>query len=184
MHSSRLAKPFHKEKHGERRAPKSNIALHKMHNKCMMQKTLRIVGTKPDQTHKENAMINGILIRFGGLISLIFGGVHIFMGDVMDWQSQLAILSERNWAVVHLLNYATAYLLFTFAFLSFWHTRDLTHTPLGRSICVLMAVFWVLRGVGRVLLGGLLETQGFALPALYVIVFACYATALIRKENF
>lgn len=127
-------------------------------------------------------MLGSILIRFGGLVCLVFGGIHIFMGDVMEWQSQLATLNERNWAVVHMLNYATAYLLFTFAFLSFWHTQELTRTQMGRSVCVLIAVFWLLRAVGRVLLGGLLASKGYLLPVLYILVFVSYAVALLRRD--
>ncbi len=128
-------------------------------------------------------MFSTLLIRFGGLVSLVFGGVHIFMGDLMDWQTQLSILSERNWAVVHLLNYGTAYLLFTLAYLSLRYAEEMTETSMGRTVCILAGTFWLLRAVGRVALGGLLKAQGLLLPGFYLLLFACYAVALVRTRR-
>lgn len=116
-----------------------------------------------------------LLIQIGGLINLLFVAFHLSFWTLFDWEQSLATLSQNDSAVMQVLNIHTAYALGMFALVSLVFANELSITKLGRTLCLSIAGFWILRAVNQVVFWGwaswFLAFICLVIAALYLIPF-------------
>jgi hypothetical protein len=84
-------------------------------------------------------------IMLGGIFNVAFAVFHIFFWHLFDWKRDLASLSFINRQVMQILNLCLMFAFLMFAYVSLFHTAELLGTGLGRSLLLLISVFWFLR---------------------------------------
>jgi hypothetical protein len=109
-----------------------------------------------------------ILLTTGGVIQLLITLLHvgIFFGI-----SSSADLSPNAKITAHIFNAAVTAMVLFFAYVSFFHRRDLIETRLGRALGFFIAVFYLQRGLVEVFLRGSAPLNlglSLAIAALYV----------------
>ena len=90
------------------------------------------------------------LIRAGGVISLLFGVMHLLFWQTLDWPHSLNVLTADMAAIVQTLNASIAATMLVFAFVSLFHAHDLLAPGLGRNLSLAIALFWVARAAAGV----------------------------------
>jgi hypothetical protein len=120
------------------------------------------------------------LIKAGGLYNIILIVFHLLFWHIFNWKDDLPSLSFLNRAIMPVLNLSLTFVFVIFAYISLAHSNELLSTSLGRSLLMLIAVFWFARAMMQVayfklqhwgslafllffLAGGLL----YGIPALY-----------------
>jgi hypothetical protein len=80
-----------------------------------------------------------ILLRTAGVFNILFGFLHILMGILAtNYPKDILYL-------LRVLNVAVGLTVLFFAYVSFWCQRDLLTTRLGKSMLVLMGLFYLVR---------------------------------------
>ena len=92
-----------------------------------------------------------ILIQLGGVYSFGFVVFHLSFWRIFDWKRDLQRLSFLNRAIMQVLNLSLTFAFVIFGYVSWFHAEELLGTRLGRSLLVLIAVFWLLRAVEQVI---------------------------------
>ncbi len=110
----------------------------------------------------------GRIMWVGGLFSVLAALLHVFMHRQFGLDPGIQGLSLANQSVLYTLNACIAYVMVVFAYLSFFHWRDLISTRLGRALAIAMALFWFVRAAAEPLFAGVEP----AFPVLSVLVFA------------
>jgi hypothetical protein len=90
------------------------------------------------------------LIRAGGVISLLFGVMHVLFWQTLDWPRSLDVLTADTAGIVQTLNASIAATMLVFAFVSLFHARELLTPGLGRNLSLAIALFWVARAAAGV----------------------------------
>ncbi len=93
--------------------------------------------------------MTGGLLLLGGTYSLGFAVYHCLFWKVFRWQEDFRSLSRINRSITQVINVMLTYVLFVFAYVSFFHWQDLISTDLGRVILTCISVFWFLRAAGQ-----------------------------------
>lgn len=91
------------------------------------------------------------VLLFGGAYNLAFALFHLCFWRLFNWRQDLASLRFINRQVMQVLNLCLTFAFLIFAYISFFHTAELVGTGLGRSLLLLISVFWLLRSVEQVL---------------------------------
>ena len=126
-------------------------------------------------------MVAESAVMLGGLFNLAFALFHMLFWKVFRWKRTLAGLNRINRAVMQILNLCLTFVFLIFAYLLIVHSGELLLTSLGRSLLMLISVFWFLRAVEQVVFFGLrsklsvaflLVFLSGALVHLYPLVFA------------
>lgn len=110
-----------------------------------------------------------ILLVTGGVIQILITLLHvgIFFGI-----SRSAELSANAKLTSYIFNAAVTAVVLFFAYVSFFHRRDLIETPLGRVVGFFVAAFYLQRGLVEVFLRGINPLNlglSLAIAALYVV---------------
>lgn len=110
-----------------------------------------------------------ILLVTGGVIQTLITLLHvgIFFGI-----SRSAELSANAKVTSYIFNAAVTAVVLFFAYVSFFHRRDLIETRLGRVVGFFVAAFYLQRGLVEVFLRGISPLNlglSVAIAALYVI---------------
>jgi len=91
-----------------------------------------------------------ILIKAGGVFSICFVIFHLLFWKIFNWSEDLQSLSFLNRAIMQVINLSLTFVFAIFAYLSLAHSEELLQSPLGHSLLVLIALFWLLRAVEQV----------------------------------
>lgn len=126
-------------------------------------------------------MNNETLIVFGGLYNLVLVVFHVFFWKLFDWKQDLATLTPLNRAVMQILNLCLTFVFLVFAYVSFFHTDELLHSRLGRSLLALMAIFWFLRAVEQIIFFGFRRKASIAFSILFLIGTGLYSIPLANQ---
>lgn len=116
------------------------------------------------------------LIRAGGVISLLFGVMHLLFWQTLDWPRTLDVLTADMAGILQTLNASIAATMLVFAFVSLFHARELLTPGLGRNLSLAIALFWVARAAAGVAFFG--YSQDGLL--LFLAVAALYAAPQIH----
>nr|WP_320147729.1 hypothetical protein [uncultured Anaeromusa sp.] len=87
------------------------------------------------------------LVLAGGVYHLFFGFFHaaFWKMKLFNWREELPVMSPVNRFVIQGMNIAVITFMFLIAYVSLRHTGELLTTPLGRTILIGTAVFWLVR---------------------------------------
>lgn len=85
------------------------------------------------------------MILFGGVFHLGIAIFHLFFWRIFRWKKDLESLTHVNRAIVQILNLCLTFLFFVMAYFSFFHSSELLSAPLGRTMLVSIALFWIFR---------------------------------------
>lgn len=121
-----------------------------------------------------------LLILIAGAMTILLGLFHVmFWFGLLDWDTQLPLLSVINSNVMQMLNLAVILLLVGLGILMVSLRTEIARTKLGRAILWIMVAFYVAR---------LAEEFIFPEPSLplaailAVFVAVTLAPALMRNE--
>ena len=114
------------------------------------------------------------LIRIGGIYSLGFVAFHLLFWRIFNWREDLRSLAFLNRAIMQVLNLSLTFVFVIFGYVSLAHTRELLETPLGRSLLVLIALFWLWRAVQQPLFFGLRHWGSVAFLLLFLLGSVLY----------
>ncbi len=90
------------------------------------------------------------LIKAGGLYNLILVVFHLLFWRLFNWKDDLRSLSFNNRAIMQVVNLSLTLVFVLFAYVSLAQVDALLTTPLGKSLLVFMALFWLARCVMQV----------------------------------
>ncbi|MBN2172278.1 MAG: hypothetical protein JW819_13240 [Candidatus Krumholzibacteriota bacterium] len=110
-------------------------------------------------------MANALLV-IGGVLNLVFGAYHVWLSRAIRASASLLPIDR---GFLQIFNLGTTILVLFFAYVSFFHRRELVDTALGRTTLVFVFAFFLVRLVAQLLF------LGFWLP----IVAGCAVTAAL-----
>ncbi len=90
------------------------------------------------------------MIEAGGVYSFAFAVFHLLFWWLFNWREDLRSLSFLNRCIMQVLNLSLTFAFVIFAYVPMVHTRELLVTPLGNSLLMLIALFWLARAVEQV----------------------------------
>jgi hypothetical protein len=121
------------------------------------------------------SMTLDIAIKLGGLFNLAFVIFHALFWKIFDWKHDLRSVSFLNRQIMQVLNLCLMFSLLIFAYISFFHSRELTSTALGHALLLLISVFWLLRAVEQAVFFRLKRSLSVAFFVLFLIGSGLYA---------
>ncbi len=110
----------------------------------------------------------GRLMWIGGTFSVLAVILHASRHTQFGGDPSIQALSVDVRSVLYTLNACIAYVMVSFAYLSFVHWRELTSARLGRALAVAMGLFWFVRAAAVPLFAEVAP----AFPVLPVLLFA------------
>ena len=115
------------------------------------------------------------LIRIGGIYNIGLILFHLSFWRIFSWNEELDRVSFLNRAVMQVLNISLMFAFAIFAYISLVHTNELIHSPLGNSLLVLMALFWLARSVQQIVFYKLRHWLSWLFLLLFMTGFLLYA---------
>ncbi len=92
-------------------------------------------------------MEGSIYLWIGGFYNLAFLVFHDFFWVIFKWKDDLPKLTPINKAIMQVLNLMLIFTFLIFAYASLFHMSEMLTTPLGKSLTLLIAVFWLIRAI-------------------------------------
>jgi len=89
------------------------------------------------------------LLISGGILNTLFGLFHVLMARGIQVSE---ILSPEARSLLHAFNAFGIIVIFYFAYISFFHDRELLSTRLGRTMLVLVALVFLSRAIEEFIL--------------------------------
>lgn len=83
-----------------------------------------------------------LLLTMGGVFHLLFGVFHIYLIRAIQVSSTLP---PENRPLMHVFNISLTLIVLFFAYVSFFCQRDLLTTKLGKSILLLIGLYYLIR---------------------------------------
>lgn len=114
------------------------------------------------------------LIRAGGLYTTGFVVFHLLFWRLFNWKQDLRSLSFLNRAIMQVVNLSLTFAFVIFAWISLAHTNELLTTPLGRSLLVRIALFWLARAIEQVIFFRLRHWGSWAFLVIFLAGAALY----------
>ncbi|HAR46008.1 MAG: hypothetical protein A2X56_08240 [Nitrospirae bacterium GWC2_57_13] len=115
-----------------------------------------------------NAQFVDALLIAGGIYHAGFVVFHAMFWKFFFWKYELETLSTINRGVMQILNLCLIFVFLAFAYLSFAHRSDLTATPLGRALLLIVSIFWLLRAIEQAIFFGLKKRLSLILFTFFV----------------
>jgi len=91
------------------------------------------------------------LVITGGFYNIGLVIFHLFFWRLFSWDTDLESLTIVNRAIMQVLNISIIIVFVIFAYISFAYTHELVTTPLGNTLLLLMALFWLARAIQQIL---------------------------------
>jgi len=98
---------------------------------------------------KEKQIVE-ILVKMGGVYCACFVVFHLLFWRIFKWGEDLQSVTFVNRAIMQVVNLSLTFSFVIFGYVSLFHTMELLESPLGHSLLVLIALFWLLRAVEQV----------------------------------
>jgi hypothetical protein len=124
-------------------------------------------------------MSPGNIVVIGGIYNIGFAVFHLLFWKLFRWREDLASLTSLNRAVMQILNLCLTFAFVLFAFVSLFHSVEMVSTALGRSLLLLIAIFWFLRAVEQIVFFGLRRVVSVVLFLIFIAGFALYTLPLV-----
>jgi hypothetical protein len=123
------------------------------------------------------------LIRIGGIYNIGLILFHLSFWRIFNWNEELDRVSFLNRAVMQVLNISLMFAFAIFAYISLVYTSELMNSPLGNSLLVLMALFWLARSVQQLVFYKLKHWLSWLFLLLFMtgcLLYAIPAASLLR----
>jgi len=86
-----------------------------------------------------------VLIYAGGVYHLCWAAFDFFWPYLFNWKKTLLPLDDFNRALLHITSKLLSFLYAALAYLSFFYTRELLETGIGKALLIFTALFWAIR---------------------------------------
>jgi len=86
-----------------------------------------------------------IYIYAGGVYHLCWATFDFFWPYLFNWKKTLLPLDDFNRPILRITSKLLSFLYVILAYLSFFHTRELIETGIGRSLLIFASLFWTIR---------------------------------------
>ena len=86
-----------------------------------------------------------IQIRIIGVLLMILASIHVIFPRYFNWESELKSLSLINKQMMVVHTFFVALTVFLMGLLCFTNSSELVGTPLGKTLCLGIGVFWTIR---------------------------------------
>lgn len=86
-----------------------------------------------------------IHLKIIGILLVILAFVHVVFPRYFNWKEELARLSLINKEIMVVHTFFISLLVFLMGLLCVFEAGSLINTPLGKKLCMGMAVFWSIR---------------------------------------
>lgn len=116
-----------------------------------------------------------LLIKAGGVCNIALVIFHLLFWRIFDWKADLRNVSVLNRAIMQVLNVSLTLTFMIFGYISLAHTDELLSTALGRSLLVLMALFWFARSIEQIVFFKLKHWGSVAFLAFFLTGALLYA---------
>ncbi len=123
--------------------------------------------------------MNETFIIAGGIFNIAFVIFHIFFWRLFDWKNDLVSLSFINRNVMQVLNLSLTFVFLIFAYLSLFHTHELLSTDLGRSVLILISIFWFFRAIEQVVFFTLKKRLSLLLFMIFILGGFLYGVPVV-----
>jgi hypothetical protein len=117
------------------------------------------------------------LVIAGGIFNLIFVVFHLTFPRLFRWDEDLRSLTFLNRAIMPVLNLCLTFAFAIFGVVSLIHTDEMLGTALGRTLLVLLALFWLARAVEQVVFFKLRHWGSCVFLGIFLIGAALYGAA-------
>lgn len=114
----------------------------------------------------------------GGVYCLAFAVFHLMFWRLFRWRADLRSLTAINRAVMQILNLCLTFVFVLFGALSLLYPADLAGTPLGRTLLLLISVFWLLRAIEQIVFFGLRNRVSAAFFLIFLLGAGLYAAPM------
>lgn len=114
-----------------------------------------------------------VFVYLTGVYSLFLGVFHIMFWRLkfFNWAEELPKLSRLNSGVVQLMNLGLIAIMFVMAFISFFHTKELLSSSLGKTILFGFSLVWFLRFIEHFIFYG---ARGIPFSSMFFVGFLFY----------
>jgi len=116
-----------------------------------------------------------LIVKTGGIYNIALVIFHLLFWRIFNWKEDLQSLSFLNRSIMQVLNLCLTFVFVIFAYISLAHTNELLSTPLGRTLLILMATFWLARSVLQIVFFRLRTGASSAFLAFFVIGTTIYS---------
>lgn len=120
------------------------------------------------------------LVLAGGVYNFVLAIGHLFLGKLLRWREQLALVTSLNRAVVQILNYSLTFAFLVFADLCWFHADEIVSTELGHRLLLLLSLFWYLRALQQIVFLGVRKAYSIVLTLVFVAGGTIFALALLQ----
>ena len=114
------------------------------------------------------------LIKAGGFFNIGLILFHLAFWHLFNWSEDLKKLSFLNSAIMQVLNISLTLAFAIFAYISLAHTGALLSTPLGNSLLVLIALFWLARAIQQIVFFKLRHPLSWLFLLIFTTGFVFY----------
>ena len=108
------------------------------------------------------------VIIIGGIYNLAFVLFHLMFWRLFRWKEDLASLTRINRAIMQVINLCLTFVFLAFAYISLFYATELLSTSLGKTLLVLIFIFWILRAVEQIVFFGLRKKISVTLLVVFV----------------
>jgi hypothetical protein len=121
------------------------------------------------------------LIKIGGLYNILLVVFHLFFWRIFNWKDELRSLSFLNRAIMPVLNLSLTIVFVIFAYISLAHSSELLSTSLGRSLLMLISLFWIARALMQVVFFKLQHWGSFAFLLYFLTGVLLYGIPALHE---
>lgn len=104
---------------------------------------------------------------------------HALFWRLFRWPTALKSLNYVDKATMQVLNLSITFIFVIFAFISFFHTKELVTTNLGQSLIASISILWLFRAGQQVFFYKLRHKASIALTFYFLVGAALYGIPCI-----
>ncbi len=120
------------------------------------------------------------VIKAGGFFNIGMILFHLGFWRLFNWSEDLKNISFLNSAIMQVLNISLTLAFVIFAYISLVHTGALLSTPLGNSLLILMALFWLARAAQQIVFFRLKHPLSWVFLLVFLTGCVLYAIPAAR----
>lgn len=122
-----------------------------------------------------------VLLYVGAAYHLAFALFHLGFWKLFRWQDELPKLGFINRNIMQILNLCLTFIFLAIAWISFVHADALSATALGRTLLIVIALFWLLRAFLQAFYFGIKDMRSFAFLLVFVAGATLYLVPFISR---
>ena len=126
-----------------------------------------------------------VLIYAGGVYHLCWATFDYFWPYLFNWKKTLLPLDDFNRPILRITSKLLSFLYATLAYFSFFHTRELLETGIGRSLLIFAALFWTIRAGMQIHFYGFKRANEIERPEMpFALLFKNVSNQAVSRMMF